>query len=441
MFLSTTPMLESGSHIYITYTLSTSFTINYSNVSSLVGFSSSQAYYIVTGNNQSTPWPVKFNNSFTWTKTFPVGGFAISGGEGNTKNTVIMTSGYNDSKTNLSNWYTNTNFIRLPIVWGYLSKGNSEYLLFTTTSSALPTSQSNWSYDSNYLTAIVDIVTDWVNKGKVVMIDYHTYNKWINIDLDNKAVQLSKIWQKTLELFNNYPIFKNLLVWFEIVNEPYGIQDLSSYNTVISAIRNAGYNNKIVLGLDAGTGQGEAHVINNNYGNYEEGFSNYSVNDNKLWPSDTQNNLCITLHQYFDFQGSGTNYPSNTICNPWVGVNGKTLNNGTTLDQIITKISALCKTHNCDIMIGEFGYDVNYNPSSAASKAITALLDSMNKCNTTNNFNSTTVSNILTQSKGGLWLGFAAWQFNSDNETHSPYYDENLISNSMFTNLYSKYFI
>jgi hypothetical protein len=64
MYLSVTNVPNDDyKSISITFTESTSFTITYDMVSSLEGFSTSQSYYITTGNYQSTKVSVKFKQT------------------------------------------------------------------------------------------------------------------------------------------------------------------------------------------------------------------------------------------------------------------------------------------------------------------------------------------------------------------------------------------
>jgi hypothetical protein len=123
------------------------------------------------------------------------------------------------------------------------------------------------------------------------------------------------------------------------------------------------------------------------------------------------------------------------MCDPWFTQETRT---GYNLSETITIISEMCKTNNCDIILGEFGY-TDTNSNTAGQTAINNLLSALEDCNTTNNYTSNTVTDFLTKTTGGLWLGFAAWQYSGSQGTVG-YFTENYITDSMYTNVYQKYF-
>ena len=140
--------------------------------------------------------------------------------------------------------------------------------------------------------------------------------------------------------------------------------------------------------------------------------------------------MCVTLHQYFNSVGSGTNYNSEPMLNPWW-----TTPNG----NLTTEMLAISNLNNgkCDFLLGEFGYDSNYNPSNCGKNAVILLLNSMKASNDSNNLTPTTVPDFLSKTTGKLWLGFAAWQLNA----YPTSYTENYISDSMYSSTYSSYFV
>ena len=364
-----------------------------------------------------------------WTNTFAVGGVAVTGGEAQSNNTFNLNANYNAFKN--TTWDTNSNLVRVPIVWAYLSKDNSDYtghVLFTNENQDLTNTNVEWEYDANYASAIKNIVSDCVSKNKVVILDYHTYTQWNGINKTSDII--ANIWMQTLKVFNGLDqnLFKNSLVWFEIVNEPYTFTVLTEYTVIISKIRNMGYTNKIIMGLDAFNAGG--HVVSNSSPNsFDDGFNAYSGG----FPTDTANNLCVTLHQYFNQNGSGANYDSNdSMCTPSWLINGNTLTNGTTLENVLNEISTKCGS-NCDIILGEFGYDTRYS-SNVGKTAVQKLLDTMNQINTNRGANRNS-TDILTKTQGGVWLGFAAW-------VSGLSYDsiENSVDDAMFNATYSQYF-
>jgi len=421
-------------------------------------------------------------NTFKWVNTFPVGGVAIAGGEAdndivNGGNATYITSGYNNIETELPSFYPKINLIRLPIVWAKNSPQNiKNNVLFTSTdyyNGIMPSDETNWNYNATYLTAIENAVTKFVNDDKVVIIDYHTYLAWKGNTSTNQYYstpnyitdlsELAFIWGKTLDIFIN-PIFKHPNVWFELVNEPKNLYNLINYQGTINTIRGKGFKNKIIMGIDPAGPNGIGHAVNvyNSGGTFDWGFSsNNYTNQGYSFPTDSETNLCVTLHQYFNKNGSGSDYGNqyssgNDMCSPtWLVSSGGTytLSNGTPINDVIQNISTMCKTHNCDIILGEFGYDQSWSPT-VGKQAIQTLLDAMEHANNNNTSANKQSTNILTKTQGGVWLGFASWQYHNydaqnintgDLILESPdpggYFRENYIYNSMFSSVYSKYFI
>jgi len=382
--------------------------------------------YFFAGSNGQTSLPFLYDSTTIWQSnySFPVGGIAVSGGEANVNATFYLEETLTTYKN--SSWSKNkSNLVRLPIVWGYKSQSNNDYALFT--SSDFPNVTTSWSYNEDYYNNIVSFVTYCIDNGKVVIIDMHTYGVW-NYEhlLTDNGTNLSLIWGQTLRIFDQNPVFKNPLVWFELVNEPYDISDFSYYQKTIDQIRsssiysgmNNSYTNKIVMGLSAY--QHGGHVVINGT-TYYHGISDYSGG------VPTGTNLCITLHQYFNLDGSGVYGPS-MIPNWWdFASHGLSTLSQELLSIVNSKLSGF------DFILGEFGYDKDHDPSYGID-AVTHLLDEMVQCNTSKGFTQSSLSTFdyLNQTKGGLWLGFSTWQINSIN------YSEN--NAETFTSTYAKYF-
>ena len=325
---------------------------------------------------------------------------------------------------NSSSWQ-DSNLVRLPIAWAKGSKDNSTNVLFTTNESFPPT---NWDYDTNYFATIGTIVNTLLSDNKVVIIDLHTYGKWFydNIFTSDTSIgsqnKLALIWGHILQVFDNNNIFKDNRVWFELMNEPYVVQDFTLYHQAVNQIRNNNspyalntpYTNKILLGLDATSPYGKL-VVSQNDGTTVTGLE---FSDLLNLPSDS--NLCVVLHQYFDVNGSGT---TNTMVQNWPN-----LSDGSTLSQLLTNLRV--NNDKCDFILGEFGYSGDTNTTGQTS--VQTLLNALETSN-----NSITVSsNILTQTIGGLWLGFSVWQMSGGTASFS----ENFASNTIYTNTYSQYF-
>ena len=391
--------------------------------------------------------------------SFPVGGIAVSGGEADKNNILYLEqtlTAYKDSSWSKNN----SNLVRLPIVWGYGSKSNytgddsvtpgyNEKVLFTNVD--FTTSTSEWGYNQAYYDNLVSFVSYCVTNGKVVIIDMHTYGIWHKVDiLTDTGANLALIWGQTLRLFKKNgddTLFQNPLVWFELVNEPYSVTDFIYYQKTIDQIRssytypgmNSSYSNKIVMGLSAGQHGGHIVINSSKYkdknGNIIENSQYYNGLSDYNGSIPSGNNLCITIHQYFNKNGSGNyldsgQYFYTMIPNWW---NFQTYGLSTTIDQELSNIVNNPKLSTFDFILGEFGYDKNYD-QSIGSNAVTYLLDAMVNCNTTKGFdpiNSSTID-YLNNTTGGLWLGFAVWQIDSDS------YSEN--NAESLTSIYTKYF-
>jgi len=401
-------------------------------------------YFITTSYYaySSEVFTVSTPSSFVWNPqfSFPVCGIGVGGGEadkifdwGENPDFTSLEYGYTKYKESL--WFTDmkSNLVRLPLVWAYKSEANVgefDHCLFIDDFDPEDPNQT-WRPYNNYLNIIVDIVTEVVNSGKVIIIDMHTYGIWNGIDLfytggDNK---LALIWGNILKVFDAYEIFQNKLVWFELINEPDSINDFTIFQKAINQIRNNDalyslnkpYTNKIIIELSAGGGF--LHVCDNNNGNYVEGLSKYSAQ----FPTDSANNLCVSLHQYFNTNGSG-NYNGNPMLD-WDPPN---------LAIYIKNISSLF-VNKCDYILGEFGYDEKYSPEYG-SAAVIKLLDEMKACNDENGHTPSNTLDILEETKGGLWIGFAAWVISWNGSDPNNTDVNNYCSDDMYTSDYKKYF-
>jgi hypothetical protein len=406
-------------------------------------------YFITTSYYaySSEVFTVSTPTSFVWNPqfAFPIGGVGVGGGEsekifdwGENPDYTSFEYGYTKYKESL--WFTETsNLVRLPVVWAFKSNANVgefDHCLFIDDFDPEDPNQT-WTPYKEYLDILVDIVTEVVNSDKVIIIDMHTYGIWNGIDLfttggDNK---LALIWGNILKVFDDYEIFQNKLVWFELINEPDSVNDFTIFQKAINQIRNNDalyslnkpYTNKIIIELSAGGGF--LHVCDNNNGNYVEGLSKYSESPGKAqFPTDSANNLCVSLHQYFNTNGSG-NYNGNPMLD-W---------NPPNLSNYLKDISTLFDDK-CDFILGEFGYDEKYNQEYGTS-AVTKLLDAMVDCNNENGFNPSNTLNILEQTKGGLWIGFAAWVISWNGSDTNDTDVNNYCSDAMYNSDYKKYFM
>jgi hypothetical protein len=199
-------------------------------------------------------------------------------------------------------------------------------------------------------------------------------------------------------------------IFFEIENEPYACNDYKDYyQPVIDNLRSKGYRNKIVMGGDQGS---IGKFVQNNGVN---GMVNYTGE----FPTDSLGNLSITLHNYFDVAGTGSDYP-----NQLTEAQTKAMFPSNTITTCMNKL----KPYNIDLIYGEFGFQTigttptNYQNNLASYKYVLDLMKSY--VNSSTYVTQKGLSIDLTKSHG-YFLGFSGWDIlgdpNDTEEGHSIY--------------------
>ena len=194
------------------------------------------------------------------------------------------------------------NTIRLPFLWEYLqSSSTNTQVKVDDPSVAINFNNPN---AKNYA-ALVD---QYVSKGMTVIIDMHNYMRYgsggnsastniIGGSGKASAQQYAAAWVQIGTRFQNNP-----KVMFDLMNEPNNMSTelvLANYNVVLSALRKAGINNTVLL---EGNGYSGAWSWASG-GGY--GTPNATV-FNRDAINDSENNYIINVHQYFDYNYSGT---------------------------------------------------------------------------------------------------------------------------------------
>jgi hypothetical protein len=307
--------------------------------------------------------------------------------------------------------------------------------------------------DTTYRNQFVAGVNSFINSNPntIVMLDCHCYLNWMTVQDDNTVTTdqngTPRVWQAIIEACRDDSTagyvgvidFSNLYIWLELQNEPLKLTNYLSWQDTITTIRNLGLNNKIVLGAEQGgdTSYGKFAAYNG-YSSYQVGngfwkygeVTNYT---NVSFPRDPRNNLCISLHNYVDKSGAGTDYQNQLTLAQTQNIYTSTLRQA-----VFSKIQG----HNIDIILGETGIptvaaavtnnnyqngiaSINYLLQNFIGESTTLLPQSFKGNNTSNQ--------LLRQNMGGYILGYAHWTIpalpNSDNHSYDQSVLTNVVSN------------
>ncbi|KAJ3144543.1 hypothetical protein HK101_002651, partial [Irineochytrium annulatum] len=173
------------------------------------------------------------------------------------------------------------NMIRIPFMWERMQ----------------PT--ANGALDNAYLGTVDAAVQVAIANNAVAVLDVHNYARY-NSQLLGTAVPSSALANLWSQLAKKYASNPN--VWFNIMNEPHGIDTVTWFNVAqdaINAIRAAGATNKITVPGNCFTG---AHSWVK--GQCDTGVPNAQAS---LAIKDPMNNFIFDMHQYLDQDFSGTN--------------------------------------------------------------------------------------------------------------------------------------
>ena len=237
------------------------------------------------------------------------------------------------------------NTVRIPINWDYIVKNAGDK---TASASGL-----------QYLENIKTSVTDMLSHGLNVMLDLHSYMRFSPGSYAGSGNHIAT----AQDTYNVWSLIANKLsgvakqysdkLSFEIANEPNSMstqQVVLNNNAGIAAIRDAGLHNMVVLQGNSWSGLHSWYEV----GSATDGKSNAQL----LTPShivDPLNNYAISVHQYVDWNGSGTSPVGQSLDSFKNYLN-------------FTKFMDWVHTNNVKVILGEFGggkdanaiADVNY---------------------------------------------------------------------------------
>jgi len=221
---------------------------------------------------------------------------------------------------------------------------------------------ANKPFDPVELKRLADVVRIGTAKHLTVLLDPHNYARYYGkpvgtVDVPDEA--FADFWRRLATEFKD-----DKLVWFGLVNEPYGIPSdrwVASANAAIKQIRSAGAKNLILVPGVAWTG---AWTWNSN----AYGMPNGIALDRILDPG---HNYAIEVHQYLDADSSGT---KPQVVSPTVG------------SERIADFVKWCRTRKIKAFLGEFA--VGNNPDGTL--ALEDMLQAMER-------------------DRDVWLGFTWW--------------------------------
>ncbi len=260
------------------------------------------------------------------------------------------------------------NTIRFPIRWAYITDSAD-----ATTASA---------EGQEYLAAVRSALSELLDAGLDVILDLHSYMRYSGSGYTGSgnqianADQIYKIWQVIANGIHDVASDYSDKLHLEISNEPNSMatmQVLANNNAGIAAIRDAGLSNMVVLQGNSWSGLHSWHKV----GSATDGLSNAEV----LIPAniiDPLNNYAISVHQYVDWNGSGTS-PVGQSLNDFINY----LN--------FNQFMAWVAEHDVKVLLDEFGSGTQ----GGAIADINYLLQQVE-------------ANPYVEGQGGF-LGWAAW--------------------------------
>ncbi|ETO93480.1 cellulase family glycosylhydrolase [Legionella oakridgensis] len=260
------------------------------------------------------------------------------------------------------------NTVRIPINWSYIVDHANDIQASIT--------------GQTYLARVLSSVEDMLDHGLNVMLDLHSYMRFSPGSYAGSGNQIAT----AQEMYNIWSIIADTMhdvaqehpnaLLFEIANEPNSMssqQMLANNNAGIAAIRDAGLENMVVLQGNSWSGMHSWYEV----GSATDGISNAQI----LIPEniiDPLNNYAISVHQYVDWNGSGTS-PT-----------GQSLNNFINYANF-NEFMEWVHEHDVKVILGEFGG--GNDPNAIAD--VNYLLQQVE-------------SNPYTEGEGGF-IGWTAW--------------------------------
>ncbi|MCL2723917.1 MAG: glycoside hydrolase family 5 protein [Polyangiaceae bacterium] len=177
----------------------------------------------------------------------------------------------------------------------FLSKGMNTFRISFLWERLQPT--ANGEFDSAYFNKLDALVTYATSKGAHVILNPHNYARYYEQTVGSDQVPNSvfaNLWQR---LATHYAGNENVM--FNLVNEPHDLPTLQwvgAANAAISAIRNAGATNTIIVPGNNWTG---AHSWYDDTGGVSNAVAMLQIND-------PMNNSLFEVHQYLDDNSAGS---------------------------------------------------------------------------------------------------------------------------------------
>src|SRR3990167_4043297 len=236
------------------------------------------------------------NTSIAEYDTIPIRGINISGAEAGTEVSYAY-MGMPDLQTDMPFYIDHgMNSMRFPINWNYI----------TTSASA---TQASAAGDA-YLNKVVDSMQEMLDAGLTVILDLHNYMRFSPGSYAGDGNQIATaqqtytIWSIISNKIHDLAVQHPYKLLLEIFNEPYSMktsQVLENNNAGIEAIRDAGLTNRVVVEGNSWSGLHSWFDV----GSATDGKSNAEVmtHANIVDPLD---NYALAVHQYVDWNGSGT---------------------------------------------------------------------------------------------------------------------------------------
>lgn len=224
----------------------------------------------------------------------PMRGINISGAEAGS-NVSYGLLGMPDLQTDMSYYIENgMNTVRFPIKWSYI------------TDSADATSPS--ASGQEYLDAVTSSINEMLDAGLYVILDLHSYMRFSPDGYAGSGSHIAtsdemyNIWSVISENLKDVATAHPDTLVLEISNEPNSMstmQVLENNNAGIEAIRDAGLTNLISIQGNSWSGLHSWLYPNPDGLSNAEVFIPANIND-------PLNNYAIAVHQYVDWNGSGT---------------------------------------------------------------------------------------------------------------------------------------
>lgn len=223
-----------------------------------------------------------------------------------------------------------------------------------------------------YLQETVDAVLAF---GGTIVLDPHNFARYVDdgqelvIGEDLEIEAFADLWARLSAVFGGQEG-----IWFGLMNEPHSMPTetwLEAANVSITAIRNAGATNKILVPGNQYTG---AHAWFESY----YGTPNSEV---LIGVEDPQDNFAIEVHQYFDSDSSGT---SDDCVSEGIGVSR------------VREVTSWLENEGLEGFLGEFGGSDDEVCLKAMDNLLTHLGD-----------------------HADVWLGWSAWAATRWNIQHN----------------------